>query len=307
MRKTFLIFLAAICFVPVAARADLNVADLPDGSTWYVHIDLEQMRSAGASQRLYAWLDDEVFEEVRDEAGIDLDREINQITAYSAAESSPVIVLEGPVSQRSIDRLMDLADDEHDIRRFKTQGMEFFYIDDDGKGFDNGNIDIDGMDEGAYFSFALRDKIIVTPSREQMEALLINNGRVPGSRSHSDALFVLSAERNLVQAGANAERFSSGRDDWDSKLLRNTRQVALLVADSDGRIAIDARLQATEPDMANSLANIARGLIGLASFSDDMEPQVAELLRSTRIDVTDDVLKVSVAVDPDAFVKILED
>ena len=59
--------------------------------------------------------------------------------------------------------------------------------------------------------------------------------------------------------------------------------------------------------MAESLAGIVRGLIGLAAISDDIEPGMAQILQSTIVDVDDVSLKVKVTLSPDVVVSALED
>ena len=80
----------------------------------------------------------------------------------------------------------------------------------------------------------------------------------------------------------------------------------MLLADKDGKIAIEAQLVTTEKAMADSLASIIRGLISLQIFNDDMDPEVAKFLQSTTVEVVDNALKVSVALDPELLVAAIE-
>ncbi len=150
------------------------------------------------------------------------------------------------------------------------------------------------------------NRVIITPSREQMEAMLASGGKVNGSKGAKNALLVLSAESNLLQAGANANEIGAESDDWDSNILRNTKEFALLIAGVGNQIALDARLVTTGSDIADSMASIARGLIGLAALSGEVEPEVAELLRGTKVDVEDNELQISLAMDPEALVTMLD-
>lgn len=309
MRKLIYLMAALLFLSPVIVEAELSPDELPATSTWYFHIDFKEMQTSDAAKRLYEWLDDEVFQEIRAETGVDFKKEINEVTAYSLRDAGPVIVLEGPISQDSKDKIMAIAATSGEIQPRKASGKTFYFFSDNSDhdhDSDSGDIDIEFDDDEAFFSLALKNRIVITSSQEQMEYMLGNGGRIDAQRNHKDALLVLSAERNLLQAGADTENLT-GDSDWDSNILRNTRQLALLVADVKGKIAIDAQLLATEPEMADSLASIMRGLISLASFSDDMEPAVAEALRGTRVDVKDSMLSVSVAMDAETLVSVLED
>jgi hypothetical protein len=167
-----------------------------------------------------------------------------------------------------------------------------------------------GIDNEFYFSYAIDNKLVLAAQKEQMESLLGNNGRIPGAGGHKGALFVLTAERSLIQAGIDTKGFYDASDDdggFESNILRNTQHVAVLVADVAGKLAIEAQLVAAEPEMAQSLASIVRGLIALQAFSEDMDPTISQFLQGTRVDVNDTALKISVALAPEAFVALLDD
>ena len=166
------------------------------------------------------------------------------------------------------------------------------------------DIDLESLEEEAYVSFALKDKIVITHRKEQMEELLASNGRVPTARKDRNTLFVLQADRALMQAGVNTDAFDG--DEWDSNILRNTKQIAVLLADLGDKLGLEARLITTEPEMANSLASIVRGLVSLTMFSDDMDPEVAQVLQGTTVDVDDATLKVALQLEPESVVSALE-
>jgi hypothetical protein len=164
---------------------------------------------------------------------------------------------------------------------------------------------MDSFDDGAFISFAIDKKLLVTSSKAGMQALLAENGKVPGSKGGKGALFVLTAERSFVQAGAQTGDLGNDLD-WDSNILRNTEHAALLIADKAGKIAIEAQLVTTENEMAASLASIVRGLISLQVFNDDMDPQFAKFLQNTSVDVDNNKLTISVALDPDVVVAAIK-
>ena len=222
-----------------------------------------------------------------------------------------VIVIEGNISQETEDKLVAMGAASGSLDRFGSGRKAFYHIKDDDHDSDNDDdgdnidIDVDSFDDGAYFSFAVNNKLIVTSTREKMEELLDNKGLISGVRGEKGQLFVLTAERNLMQAGARTAEFD-GNGDWDSNILRNTEQAALLIADKAGKIAVEAQLVTTEPEMAESLASIVRGLISLSAFDDDMDPDVSSFLQNTSVEVSDAKLTISVALDPEAVVAAIE-
>jgi hypothetical protein len=310
MRLLKILCATVLLAIPVAALADAR--DVPGSAEWYLHIDLEKMRSEDAGQAVYDWFRDEALDEVRDEAGIDIDKEVSRVTAFSVAGQGPVIVVEGKFSQQTRDKIMAIIAAEGDINPLKASGNKYYRIGDDGEvtvSNEDGNVDItiDSLEDGGWISMDIRNKILFTGSEEQMKALLANKGRVPRGSKNNDALLVLTAEKTLLQAGMNSGLVDDDGDaDWDSNILRNTEQIAFLVAAAANKLAIEAKLITTEPEMAESLASVARGLISLASFDDSMEPEAAAVLQGTKVEAKGNSLSLSLAVDPSLVVRTLE-
>jgi len=308
--------LAIILFLALPTLAYADVSNIPGTATWYFHADFDAMRKGGASKGLYDWVDAEVFAEIRNEIGIDFHKEARQLTAFAAAEEGPVIVLDGKISQETKDKVLAIAAIDGELETFKAAGKAYYFFDgeessdesdSDESDDDNIDINIDSLKEEAYVSVALKNKIVITNTRAQMEALLENDGKIKSDRSQKDALLVLRAERSLIQAGVNASEMRVDDDgDWDSNILKNTRKLALLLSDLGDKLGFEAKLMTTEPEMADSMASIVRGLISLQAFNDDMDPEVASVLQSTKVDVADSTLQISLALDPDTVVSALE-
>jgi len=299
--------LAVLLLLGVPALAYAELGQIPTSATWYFHADFDALRNGKASRGVYDWLDTEVFEEIRDEIGIDFDKEVQQMTAFSAADAGPVILVDGKFSQETRDKVVAIAAADGELQTFKSSGKTYYLFDGEGDDNDVGNIDIDieSLEKEAYVSVALKNKILVTNSKDQMERLLANNGKIDARKKENNALFVLRAERSLIQAGVNTDEMDKD-DDWDSNILRNTRQVAVLMADLGDKLGVKAQLVANEADMANSLASVVRGLISLQAFNDDIEPGVAAVLQSTKVDVAGSTLNISLELDPDTVVSALE-
>ena len=93
---------------------------------------------------------------------------------------------------------------------------------------------------------------------------------------------------------------------WDSNIINNTEQLALLIADEAGMIAIKAQLVAAEQQMVESLASIVRGLIALQAFNDEIDPEISQFLRNTNVDVEGSTLTLKVALDPETVIAAIE-
>jgi hypothetical protein len=313
MRSLKILIVGLLLAAPGLATADLG--DIPGGTTWYLHVDFDQMRSESAGKGVYDWMVDEIFNDVRDDAGVDLENELDSLTGLSIEGQGPIFLFEGNISQTSKDRLMALIAAEGNLNPQKSSGKSYYRLTDGGDdsadfGSDNIEIQFDELENESWISMALDNKVLVTSNEEQMKAMLKNGGKISGSRAHSGALVVLTADKALVQAGVNSVAFgeeSDGNSGWESNILRNTEQVAFLVAIAANKLAVEAKLITTEPEVAASLAGVARGLISLMSFSDDMDADILALVQGTRIETEGRNLIISLAFDPELIVSALRD
>lgn len=293
-------------FLPGVVMAGVSNDDLPAASTWYFHADLKEMRNSSTGAGLYSWLENEVFADVLEESGIDLGKEVDQITAFSAEGTGAVMVVDGRFSQQTRDKAMLAASTAERFDTLKSGSGTYYHVKGDNR-VDGDRINIEGIDNEFYFTFDVRNKLVMAAKKEQIEALMKNKGRIVGNKGHSGALFVLTAERSLIQAGLKTDEFDEDDGGFESNIMRNTRHIALMVADVAGKIAIEAQLEATAAETAQSLASIVRGLIALQAFSQDMDPRVAQFLQGTRVDVKDSSLKISVALSPETIAAVLDE
>jgi hypothetical protein len=301
-----LLSLLAVGLVFSAPAAAVGTDDLPADTIWYLHADLAGMRASKSGGELYRWLQGEVFVEINEETGIDISRELDRVTAYSAEGPGVTVVLEGPVSKETQDKLMAIMamHSDYDVRDHRNK--TYFYAGDPDAKPDRGD-PLGDLSEAAYVSFALKNKVVITSAEGQMQELLANGGRISGSGGHKGALFVLTADRSFVQAGLRTEHFSDDGDDWNSNILRNTEQAALLVAERGGLLAVEAQLKSRDARMAQSISSVVNGLIGLQAFNSDIDPGIRSLISNTKVSVADAVLSISTVIDPKALVAMLSD
>jgi hypothetical protein len=317
MRKLKILIVGLLLAIPGLSTADLG--GIPGGTTWYFHVDLDQMRSENAGKGVYSWMVDEIFDDIKEDVGVDLEKELDSLTAFSAEGQGPVFLFEGNVSQVSKDRLMTFVAAEGDLKPQKSSGKAYYRFTDGGRaesddeagiGTDNIEVQFEALEDESWITMALDDKVLLTSSEEQMKAMLKSGGKISGSRGHNGALVVLTAEKPLLQAGMNSVALgeeSDGDSGWESNILRNTEQVAFLVAAAANKLAIEAKLITTEPDMAQSLASVVRGLISLVSFNDEMDPEIIALVKGTKIEAEGRNLTISLAIDPGLVVSTLSD
>lgn len=317
MRTLKFLIIGLLLAIPGLATADAS--DVPGTATWYLHIDLKQMRSESAGKVLYDWVEGEVFDDVREDAGIDLGKELDSVTGYSLEGQGPVFLFEGQISQETRDMAMTAIAAQGDLQAKKSSGTAYYRLmdgnsdgEDGAASIDGGNIEIEfeALQDESWISLDLKNKVIVTATEGQMKDMLKNGGKIAGGGGHKGAMLVLTAEKALLQAGMNSGALGAGDDGdsgWDSNILKNTEQVAFLVAAAANKLAFEAELITTEPEMAESLASVVRGLISLVAFNDEMDDAAIAVLRGTKVEAKGNSLKVSVAIDPSLVVATLGD
>ncbi|MDH3909428.1 MAG: hypothetical protein OEU83_10365 [Gammaproteobacteria bacterium] len=311
MRYLKILIVGLLLAVPTVAAAS---GDIPESAVWYFHLDLEQMREKGPGRGVYDWLKIEALSEIKEEAGVDLDKELDRLTAFSQEGQGPVLLFEGNISQETKDKIMTFVAAGGDLTPLKASGKTYYHFAGAEEGEDvtygNGDIEIDleQLEDEAWVSLALKNKVLVTGSEEQMKSMLANGGKVAGSGSHKGALLVLSAEKTMLQAGMNSAAFTDDGDSgWDSNILRNTEQVAFMMAAAANKLALEAKLITTEPEMAESLASVVRGLISLVAFNDEMDAEVVAMLQGTKVEASGNSLSISLALAPELVVQTLSD
>ncbi|MGH8195202.1 MAG: hypothetical protein ACREQ8_12485 [Woeseiaceae bacterium] len=305
LRTALLLFALAL---PGPSYAAGDISALPGDAIWYFHADLEQMRAVNSGSHLYAWLNGEVFDEINQDTGIDLHREVNSVTAFSDAAFGTVVVVEGPVTQASRDKILALAAADAKLDTQSYDGKTYYHVArEEGSGARHDNDSFDDLARSAYFSFAVKDKVIVASEQKQIESLLDNGGRIAGTKSHNGSLFVLTADKEFVQAGMKTAAFADDDDDWDSNILRNTERAALLVSDRNGLIAVEAQLVSREPSITQSLGGIINGLISLQAFNSDLDPELRTFIENTTVDIKGNVLAINAVFDPEIVVRIIGD
>lgn len=315
MRKLKLLLVGLLLTAPGLATADAG--DISGTATWYLHVDIAQMRSENPGRAVYDWMDQEVFAEIKEESGVDFGKELDQLTAFSLEGEGPVFLFEGDISQDSKDKIMTLIAAEGDLQPLKSSRKSYYRLtnNDDSENptsiaSDSIEIEFESLEDESWISMDLKNKVVVTSSEEQMKDMLKSGGKIAGNNSHKGSLLVLTAEKTLLQAGMNSSVLGGdddGASGWDSNILRNTEQVAVLIAAAEDKLAIEAKLITSEPEMAQSLASVARGVVSLVSFDDSMDSEMAAILRGTKIEADGNSLSISLAIDPELVVSTLSE
>lgn len=321
MRKLFISFAALLLVSAWAASASLTRDQLPEGATWYVHINLESLRGfANGTLDIQAELD-EAFEDIREDLHIDLSRELHAITVFGERlePKNGTLVAHGDFS---INTQRSLLDKFHlgrvgqvvnhrgaDIYQFRfTEEVVKQIAEDHGKYIDADDIDIDMDDEGPFFSsFVDNRALVLSRSQEQVERFIDSNGRLGANlRNDTVVLAVIDARSAMVQGGVDIDGAGIG-DLADTPMLNQVDQIAFLLADQNGDAAINVEMITRDEQTARQIRDVVGGLIALKSMMAEEEPQLAELMRDVRVDSNGSKVELSLLISSQTLSDLADD
>ena len=294
----------------IAQAASLNQADIPAGSNWYMHVNLDLIQNSEVGRQLMQETVDEALDEIQQELDIDIREEIQAITVFGVklpVDRNPAkegaVILHGSISTETQNALLSTLERKGaEVNALNSAGLAYYRIE-DGDGTmtytdEDGQVNTETWDhhEELYFSFG-PTQAMITRSQEMILRFLDAGGYIGGFEAvDSEALLILEADRALLQGGAN----TSGElgDKWDSSVLKNVDAVALVVAEDLGGLQIKAQLTANSADVVMSVRNIVEGLVALKAL-DESEGVLGDILRQIRFESDGTVLRMNLPIATD--------
>lgn len=286
------VFLALLLIPAMSAAADLD-AD----SSWFVHINLDAMRSASDDGALYGWLEREVITDVEEEFGEGSIASFEAITVFGSADGEGIGILmsggnlDDSFKEQLLTRTAALPLED-------AGGTEAYAVGEDSEMADK--VDIE-LDEGSLFmGFDDSSDAFLTTRRALLDSFLAGD-RFAADRG-SD-LLVIRAD-SLLHGGVDASGMGMGQVQWDSKIMRNIRQAGFSLSDVEGGYSVAVELLAVDETQAQALMNIVQGLIGLRTLADE-EPDLA-FLDGLETQRDADRVKLSVQIGADQLMDMLD-
>lgn len=287
----------ALLLTALPASAELNNTSLPNNSQWYLHVDLAAMRKTNAGEKLYGFLNEEVFDDLREDTGFDPDKEVDRITAYSSGDAHATVVVLGDLRQASEDKLLAAVAANGQLEALKEGRVNYYRIED----IDIQNTDLQIDQDILFLSFDKKNAWIFSTKLEDLVAEVTGNTQARNVDDRS--LLVLTASKPFVQAGVDSEGLDTG---WNSGMLRNARQLAFRLSDDNGQADIELRITAKDEQTSNALASIVRGLIGLQALSGDMDTEVSALLSALKVENDSEGVSLKLNVAPEKILIIVD-
>jgi len=293
--QVLIVLLMTGLFCVISQAADVSRSDIPAGSNWYVHINLDLIQNSGVGRRLMAETIDEALDEVQGELDIDIRNEVEGITVFGRklpergdAAKEGAVIFHGALSLDTQGALLSALERKGaEVTALDNIGLTYYRIENDGGTMtytnEDGHVEeVDwGHHEVVYFSFG-PSQTLLTQNQDLMQAFLDGGGYLGGFETvDSEALLILQADRALVQGGANTSAETGG--DWDSSVLKNVDALALVIAEQNDGLQVSAQLTASSPDMAMAVRNIVEGVVALKAL-DESEGELGEILRQVRFE-----------------------
>ena len=315
--RTLFLFLSLVLLGYAGTASSISKGELPTETDWYLHVDLTQMRSTVTGKHLMGWMSGEVFEEIEEDTGVDLEKNLDGITVFGNGdeEHDAALLLHGDLSDTLQADIVAFLESETDSLGRETIGNIDIYTFDDlhlrdrkrrNRRSSKNDFDVSiTTDKSGFIAFGKKGQTLITQNRNLLETWADAGGQLPNrSSNHSGALVVLEADRSLVQGGVKRDIGHKGP--WNSSIGKNMEQIALILFDEAGLAALDVNILTSTPKTAESLHDVVRGLLSLKSLTLDDEPELSELLDDTDVDLSGQTVTISARFDPETLVNIFD-
>lgn len=305
--KVLSVLLITGLFGVMVQAGDVSRSDIPAGSNWYVHINLDLIQNSDVGRTLMLETVDEALDDIQGELDVDIRNEIEGITVFGRklpehgdAAKEGAVIFHGALSLDIQGALLSALERKGaEVTTLNSSGLTYYRIENDGGTMtytdkDGHAQEVDwGHHEDVYFSFG-PSQTLVTQNQDLMQAFMDGGGYLGGFEAvDSEALLVLQADRALMQGGANTSTETGG--EWDSSVLKNVDAVALVIAELNGGLQVSAQLTASSPDMAMAVRNIVEGVVALKAL-DESEGELGQILRQVRFENDGPDLHINVPV-----------
>ncbi|MEO0366547.1 MAG: hypothetical protein AAF265_13785 [Pseudomonadota bacterium] len=294
MKVTTLCLSLLIASTSLPAAAEVSNRDIPPDALWYINIDMESLRTSKPGQVILDWVDDEVVDDMEKEFDFDAGEDLDRLFFHGNAEGSFSARILGTLSDATRAHMLSEMLKNTDATLKNDGWGEYYVIDDAGDEieFDNGDMSLDT--DTIYVSLATGDGLFIASSAERLEA------EIRGIRGGNANVLVLDGRRPFLQIGVNADELDESQQfDFDSDLLRQTSQVALMIGSVGDSLDFHTRITATDPEVTDSMANIVRGLISLRMLSNEMPEAVGSIIDKLNVDSDSGGMSIRLQVTPD--------
>src|SRR5690606_3230895 len=110
-----------------------------------------------------------------------LGKEASSLTAFSDASLGTVIVVDGAIADSTRDKLLALAASDSRLQTLKHDDKTYYHAERTERRSGNDR-SFDDLEKSAYFSFDVRNKLLIASDPNQIKALLESGGRMAGNQ-----------------------------------------------------------------------------------------------------------------------------
>ena len=116
----------------IAQAASLSRSDIPAGSNWYVHVNLDLIQNSEVGRKLMLATVDEALDDIQEELNVDIRKEIQGVTVFGAKlpvdgnpEKEAAVILHGNVSAETREALLSSMESIAELTR-KNSKMDMW-------------------------------------------------------------------------------------------------------------------------------------------------------------------------------------
>jgi hypothetical protein len=309
MWKKVAVLVCGLVLVLGVNAASLNIGELPEGSNWFVHVNVELMRTSTIGQMMMEESLGEAFREIEKETGVQFTDQIEGLTIFGGhlPPNNGAVVAHGGFSADTQSEMIGAMSKAGTYLEGDHLGQRYFAINDlDGdneKEFGHGSRH--DHDDLLYVAFG-DDQTLFSQNLDAVKSFLDAGGYLTGLPiADSSTLLVIEADRAMLQGGVNT-RVAQEDGNWDSSILANVDSIAAVLVDDNGAASFHADVRAKSPEIAESVRNIVEGLVALKALDSSDEPAIGALLRSTKIRTDGSDITVDVFIDPELLNELID-
>lgn len=305
--KRFLAMTGAVVFGVIACigtsrsahAAPLAESDVAADAKWVVHLDVDAFHEtkiggqahdrAEKNERLQKF-----FGRVRDEIGVDLEKDLHGATVYGTdfTPNSAVLIV---YCHGDKDKILDHIRSKPDFSESKT---------DDGQEIYSWSEKFGGRGQPHTVWVAFKKGMgIHAASEETLKAALAVIGGKGGLSSSSPLVADVPKGAFFF---ANAIGITEANLPVKAPMAKQIDEIHLAIGENDTDDFVNIEVDATNADTAKQLKNMADTFTGMAALQATEHPEVQQLMSGLKVEAKDKALTAEFKIAPDDLIKILD-
>jgi hypothetical protein len=296
MKRTILVLAYVILILMLCTEiksTELQQNIVPAEAQWVIHVNLEKIKT---TRFFNAFKDEELFAKVEKRGawldkrfGINPLEDIKGITLFGKAkEEDAVVCVRGNFDK---DHLLSLLAQDED---HKEQAY--------------GKFTIYNWDRDSFGVFASDDLVMFSENETGIKkALDAMSGKTESIKSSALSALMKGIPSGVFLTGAAGDIPSllEGEHDKEAAVLRKTEAAVFSVREAGDNMSLNLNLKATNPEDAENIEQIFRGLLAMAEMYRDQLPSEIKLPSDIQTAVQGNTVNIDISYPVEYLVKLI--